>query len=227
MLEVFVDFDGTITDVDTFDALVRAVAGDAAWEAIDGPLLAGEITLREALARQAAIVRLSRNETLAFMESHARVDPAFGPFVDAVRAHGGAIRVVSSGIATVIHDALARAGVEVDVIANDVDFASGGWTMSFVDPSDNGHDKAAHVRAAKRARGAYGLRRRRHQRLRSGARGRRTLRKKRPRARSVLSSARRCVRTVHLVCRDRTAVVLVDLLREGDVAPPGAGDLLL
>lgn len=152
MLAVFVDFDGTITDVDTFDALVRAVAGDAAWEAIDGPLVAGRITLREALAQQAATVRLSRAETLTFMETHARVDPAFGPFVDAVRAHGGTIRVVSSGIAPVIHDALARAGVEVDVIANDVDFAPAGWTMSFVDPSDNGHDKAAHVRAA-RARG--------------------------------------------------------------------------
>jgi len=153
MLEVFVDFDGTITEVDTFDALVRAVAGDAAWDAIDGPLLAGEITLRGALERQAAAVRLSRAETLAFMLTHAHVDPAFGPFVAAVRSHGGAIRVVSSGIATVIHDALARAGVEIEVIANDVDFAPTGWTMTFVDPSDNGHDKAAHVRAA-RERGA-------------------------------------------------------------------------
>ena len=153
MLAVFVAFDGTITDVDTFDALVRAVAGDAAWEAIDGPLLAGDITLREALARQAATVRLSRAETLTFMQTHAHVDPAFGPFVTAVRAHGGTIGVVSSGIAPVIHDALARAGVEVEVIANDVDFAPAGWTMSFVDSSDNGHDKAAHVRAA-RARGA-------------------------------------------------------------------------
>jgi 2,3-diketo-5-methylthio-1-phosphopentane phosphatase len=150
---VFVDFDGTITDVDTFDALVRAVAGDALWEGIDGPLLAGEITLREALSRQAAAVHLSRSETLAFMETHAHVDPAFGPFVAAVREHGGSIRVVSSGIATVIHDALARAGVDVDVLANDVDFAPAGWTMSFVDPSDNGHDKAAHVIAA-RKRGA-------------------------------------------------------------------------
>lgn len=151
MLAVFVDFDGTITDVDTFDALVRAVAGDAAWDAIDGPLIAGEITLREALARQAALVGLSRAETLAFMEANARVDPSFGAFVAAVRAHGGTIRVVSSGIATVIHDALARAGVEVEVIANDVDFAPDGWTISFVDPSDNGHDKAAHVRAARAA----------------------------------------------------------------------------
>jgi 2,3-diketo-5-methylthio-1-phosphopentane phosphatase len=154
MLEVFVDFDGTITDVDTFDALVRAVAGDAAWDAIDEPLLAGEITLREALARQAAAVRLSRAETLAFMVTHAKVDPAFGTFVAAVRAHGGAIRVVSSGIATVIHDALERANVEVEVIANEVDFDPAGWTMTFVDPSGNGHDKAVHVRAAQ-ARGAH------------------------------------------------------------------------
>jgi HAD superfamily phosphoserine phosphatase-like hydrolase len=148
---VFVDFDGTITDIDTFDALVRAAAGDDAWDAIDEPLLAGRITLREALVRQAALVRLSRSEALVFLESHARVDPAFGAFVDAVRAHGGTIRVVSSGIATVIHDALARAGVEVDVLANDADFAPGGWTLTFVDASDNGHDKAAHVRAAKAA----------------------------------------------------------------------------
>ncbi len=145
---VFVDFDGTITDIDTFDALVRAEAGDAAWDAIDEPLLAGRITLRQALERQAALVRLSRADALAFLEANARVDPAFGPFVAAVRAHGGTIRVVSSGIATVIHDALERAGVDVDVLANDVDFAAGGWTMTFVDASDNGHDKAAHVRAA-------------------------------------------------------------------------------
>jgi 2,3-diketo-5-methylthio-1-phosphopentane phosphatase len=154
MLAVFVDFDGTITDVDTFDALVRAVAGDAVWEAIDEPLIAGTITLREALTRQAAMVRLSRAETLEFMMANAHVDPAFAPFVTAVRAHGGTIVVLSSGVATIIHDALARANVEVEVIANDVDFAPGGWTMTFVDGSDSGHDKAAHVRAA-RERGAH------------------------------------------------------------------------
>ncbi len=148
---VFVDFDGTITDIDTFDALVRATAGDEAWNTIDGALTAGRITLRRALEQQAALVRLSRPETLAFLESHARVDPAFRPFVQAVRTHGGTIRVVSSGIATVIHDALARANIDVDVLANDVDFNSGGWTMSFVDPSDNGHDKAVHVREARAA----------------------------------------------------------------------------
>ena len=43
---------------------------------------------------------------------------------------------------------------KLDVLANDVDFAPTGWTMTFVDASDNGHDKAAHVLAA-RARGSH------------------------------------------------------------------------
>jgi HAD superfamily phosphoserine phosphatase-like hydrolase len=150
-LAVFVDFDGTITDIDTFDALVRAIAGDAAWETIDEALRSGRITLRQALEEQARLVRLSRSETLAFLARHAHVDPAFGAFVDAVRAHGGSIRVLSAGIATVIHDMLERAGVQVDVLANDVDFHPDGWTMTFLDASENGHDKAAHVRAARAA----------------------------------------------------------------------------
>ena len=150
-VEIFVDFDGTITDVDTFDALVRTQVGDAAWEVIEAKLLDGTITLREALRREAALVRLSRADALAFLEANANVDPAFGPFVARARTLGAGIRVVSSGIRSVIHDALSRAGVEIEVLANDVDFAANGWTMSFIDDSANGHDKAAHVRAAQAA----------------------------------------------------------------------------
>ncbi|MFN2461680.1 MAG: HAD-IB family phosphatase [Candidatus Velthaea sp.] len=149
---MFVDFDGTITDIDTFDALVRDAAGDAVWDALDADLVAGRVSLREALSRQAAYVRCSKPAALAFLETRAHVDPAFAPFVAAARAHGADVRVVSSGIRSVIGPALARAGVDVPVLANDVDFAATGWTMSFIDDSANGHDKAAHVRAA-RSRG--------------------------------------------------------------------------
>lgn len=128
--------------------MIRAVAGDEAWRAIDADLIARRITLREALRRQAALVRLSRADALALLEAHARVDPTFPPFVERVRARGWSIRIVSSGIASVIRAALERAGVEVEVLANEVDFAPTGWTMTFIDDSANGHDKAAHVRAA-------------------------------------------------------------------------------
>ena len=152
--DIFVDFDGTITDVDTFNALVRVHGGDAEWNAIECELLAGRMTLRDALRREAALVRLSRPDALAFLEANATVDPTFKPFLDRVRAAGATVRVVSSGIRTVIHDALRRAGVEIEVLANDVDFNAQGWSMSFIDDSANGHDKAAHVRAA-RAQGRH------------------------------------------------------------------------
>ena len=122
-----------------------------AWGELEALLRSGSITLREALRREAALCRLSQPETLAFLEAHATVDPTFAPFVTRARAEGAAIRVVSSGIRTVIHAALERAGVEIEVLANDVDFDAAGWTMHFIDESVNGHDKAAHVHAAQAA----------------------------------------------------------------------------
>jgi HAD superfamily phosphoserine phosphatase-like hydrolase len=93
-------------------------------------------------------MHLSRAATLAWIDANVRVDPAFAPFVSRVRAAGASIRVVSSGIASIIHHVLDRAGVDVDVLANDVDFSAGGWRIAFLDESANAHDKAAHVRAA-------------------------------------------------------------------------------
>jgi len=148
---VFVDFDGTITNIDTFDALVREAVGDDVWDAVDAQLAAGHMTLRDGLARQASYIRKSKNEALAFLEATAVVDPAFAPFVSTARAQGAEVRVVSSGVRSIIEVALARAGVSVPVFANDVDFAPDGWTIDFVDDSANGHDKAAHVRAARDA----------------------------------------------------------------------------
>jgi HAD superfamily phosphoserine phosphatase-like hydrolase len=95
------------------------------------------------------MVRLSRPEALAFLESHARVDPTFAPFVRTAHARGAHVAVVSAGIRQVIGPALERAGVDVPVFANDVDFDPAGWTMTFFDESPLGHDKVAHVEAAR------------------------------------------------------------------------------
>ena len=147
-LAVFVDYDGTITDVDTFDVLVRSAAGDEPWHELERQLRAGRITLREALAREAAMVRLSRPEAIALLESRAHVDPTFAGFVQAAHAHEAWVGVVSAGIRSIIGPALERAGVDVPLFANDVDFHTAGWRMTFIDDSVLGHDKAARVRAA-------------------------------------------------------------------------------
>ena len=94
------------------------------------------------------MIRMSAAEALAFLERHATIDPAFPAFVRAARLHGAEVCVVSSGLGPIIAPALERAGVDVTVYANDVAFEPGGWQMTFLDDSANGHDKAARVRAA-------------------------------------------------------------------------------
>jgi HAD superfamily phosphoserine phosphatase-like hydrolase len=132
---------------------VRAFAGEEPWAAIDRELVAGRISLRDALARQARLVRLSRDEVLTFLERTVTVDPAFAAFVARARQAAAEVVVLSSGVRPIIVAALERAGVrDIPVVANEVDFSLDGWTLTFGDPVENGTDKAGRVRAAK-ARG--------------------------------------------------------------------------
>ena len=146
---VFVDFDGTITDVDTFDVFVRRFAGDGPWTDIEGRLNRNEISLRAALALEASYVRTTLDEADAVLRDIVRIDPSFADFVAACEARDARLAIVSSGIEPLIKRALARAGLErLEVIANPVTVDPAGWRIDFRDDSDNGNDKAALVRAA-------------------------------------------------------------------------------
>jgi HAD superfamily phosphoserine phosphatase-like hydrolase len=155
-LVVFVDYDGTIAEEDTFDVLVRHFAGENAWAELERRLDSGELPLREVLASQAALLRLPIDEADAYLASVVHVDPAFEKFARACKRAGGLVSIVSSGIAPLIRRMLARHGLtDVPLIANEVEVDSErGWRMLFRDPVANGTDKAERVRVARRA-GAY------------------------------------------------------------------------
>jgi HAD superfamily phosphoserine phosphatase-like hydrolase len=149
VLAVFVDYDGTITDRDTFNVLVHACAGAHVWERLERRLAEGTMTLRDVLAEQASYVRLSLEEAEAAIAREARIEPSFPAFVDACERAGAELTILSGGVATLIGRALAREGLaRVAYEANDADFSLEGWRMTFRDESDRGHDKARAVRAA-------------------------------------------------------------------------------
>ena len=154
-LAVFVDYDGTITDLDTFDVLVRHVAGAQRWARLDEALDRGELSLRDVLARQASSLHLSIEEADAYLERHVRFDPAFATFARACGAAGITLTIVSSGIAPLIRRMLARHDLaDLPLVANEIDVdLRRGWRIRFRDPVPNGTDKAGIVLAA-RERGA-------------------------------------------------------------------------
>jgi len=149
---IFVDFDGTITDLDTFDVLVRHFAGNEAWLRTEVGLDAGTMSLRDVLSLQASYVRGSFEDVAALLRAEVTVDPTFAPFVADARAHDIPVTVLSSGIAPIIRDRLVRVGLgDLAIVANDIDPAPTGWTIAFRDPVGNGTDKAGIVRAARDA----------------------------------------------------------------------------
>ena len=149
------DYDGTITNLDTSDVLVRACAGPKLWEDLETALQSGSMTLRDVLAKQFSLVRLSLEDADALLSRDTVVDPSFAPFVAACDARNIPVTILSSGIAPLIGMKLARIGLaHVRVLANDIETSpDAGWRIRFRDASENGHDKAAEVRAA-RDRGA-------------------------------------------------------------------------
>ena len=153
-LEIFVDYDATITDRDTFDVLVQHEAGAKKWGEFEAHLHGRAMTLREVLAAEASLITCTLDEADAFLARETRFDPAFAVFVALCKMNETPVCILSSGIAPLIERALRRNGIDgVPVRANGVDARPQGWVMHFRDASDNGHDKAADVREAQ-ARGA-------------------------------------------------------------------------
>lgn len=133
---------------------MRAYAGAHVWDEFERKLAAGAMTLRDVLAAQASHVRVPLDEADAMLASRTHFDPTFASFVECCRIHGYDLTVLSSGVQPLIERAFARNGLShVPVLANGIDASSEGWRFRFRDDSDNGHDKAAAVRAA-RERGA-------------------------------------------------------------------------
>jgi 2-hydroxy-3-keto-5-methylthiopentenyl-1-phosphate phosphatase len=106
---VFSDFDGTITRIDVTDAILTELA-DPAWKAIEEEWVRGEIGSRECLARQMALVRASRQELDALIDT-IPIDPGFQAFYRFTEERAVPFHVVSDGFDYVIRRVLRRAGV--------------------------------------------------------------------------------------------------------------------
>ncbi|MGN6377465.1 MAG: HAD-IB family phosphatase, partial [Gaiellales bacterium] len=128
---VVVDFDGTITEHDTLDLMCQRYA-PAESAAADAALAAGEITLDECIRREFASIRGDHDTLVAEAVSGSGVRPGFARFVEAARAAGHRVVVVSSGFESVIRPVLASAGVDdLEVIANEVEFSPQGTRVEF------------------------------------------------------------------------------------------------
>ena len=127
---VFVDFDGTISPVDTTDMLLERFAAPA-WREIEEEWKAGRIGSRECMVRQIDLVRATPADMDAFVGA-VEIDDGFGGFVNLVRRLGHALVVVSDGLDRTIRTVLDRNGIDVPYFANHLQWrGTDRWRLKF------------------------------------------------------------------------------------------------
>jgi len=123
---VFLDFDGTMTVVDSGVHLLERLTGDGSWRAIDELYRAGAIGSRECLEREWELLPHDEG-LLRTTVREVMLDPDAEQLIADLRGRGAEVTVVSDGFGFFAEDVCQRLGVPV--LTNAVDWSTG--TLEF------------------------------------------------------------------------------------------------
>ena len=125
-MRLFVDWDGTVTVQDSLVQVIHEF-GDAALLAELEPRVGVDLTLHEEIAQEFAAITAPLDEVVGWALEHVQVRPGLQELAELRPT------VVSAGFRQLIDPVLAREGVELDVLANEVEPRSEGWFVRFRD----------------------------------------------------------------------------------------------
>jgi 2-hydroxy-3-keto-5-methylthiopentenyl-1-phosphate phosphatase len=121
-MRLILDWDGTCTLDDTLDALVREFG---AVELLDVHLDRSEITLHQIIEDELGSIRVPLEEAQAWLVANVRLRPGFHELVERFDP-----LLLSSNVRQLIEPVLEREGVEVELVANELE---PGWTVRWRD----------------------------------------------------------------------------------------------
>ena len=125
-MRLFVDWDGTITVQDSLVQVIHAF-GDPAILAELEPRVGVDLTLHEEIALEFAALTTPLDEVVAWVLEHVEVRPGLAELAELRPT------IVSAGFRQLIEPVLEREGIELDVLANEVEARPQGWVVSFRD----------------------------------------------------------------------------------------------
>lgn len=125
-----IDFDGTIAPDDPTDRLLERFA-DPGWREVEAAWQAGQISSRECMGRQVALLRAMPAE-LDEQIRKVRIDPAFHTFLRFCGRHGVETVVVSDGFDRVVRAVLKSEKLAIPFFANRLEWQGGDrWRLAF------------------------------------------------------------------------------------------------
>ena len=154
---IFSDFDGTITETDTLVFLATRLGGGARMvEAIGRLIGEGELSLRDGIAAEMRSIRKPFAEAERLLREEVRIDAGFAPLARWCGEKKIPLTVLSAGFHQIIDMFISRDEFpNLEILANHIQpNEEVGWQCRFRDGTDWGHDKARHLKEARR-RGEY------------------------------------------------------------------------
>ena len=129
-IQIICDFDGTVTPVDTTDAILSHFAPPQ-WETIENEWLAGKINAHECMRRQIALLKINKGRLNNFLEKIV-LTRGFASFVNYAKCKKIDVAVVSDGLDYVINYLLMRYLIHgLPVIANKLNVDRQGCSLEF------------------------------------------------------------------------------------------------
>jgi 2-hydroxy-3-keto-5-methylthiopentenyl-1-phosphate phosphatase len=125
-LRLFVDWDGTITVQDSLVQVIHRF-GDPALLAELEPRVGVDLTLHEEIALEFEAITAPLDEVVSWALRNVHVRPGLRELAELRPT------IVSAGFRQLIEPVLEREGVELPVLANDVDARPEGWVVRFRD----------------------------------------------------------------------------------------------
>ena len=125
-MRLFVDWDGTVTVQDSLVQVIHEF-GDSAMLAELEPRVGVDLTLHEEIALEFAAITAPLDEVVAWVLAHVEVRPGLAELAELRPT------IVSAGFRQLIEPVLEREGIELHLLANDVEARPDGWAVRFRD----------------------------------------------------------------------------------------------
>lgn len=146
--EVWLDFDGTISQQDILDSLIERFAMNESWKLIEQRWQTGLIGSRECLEAEFSLLRVSKADLETFLDT-IKLDPGIRPLLELLRTMGVPVAILSDGIDIFIERTLARHGISnIPLRSNTVTHRGNSLLLRCPNASSACQSAAAHCKCA-------------------------------------------------------------------------------
>lgn len=135
-IQIFCDFDGTITESDNIVAIMKEF-GPPETEEIKNKVLSQEISIREGVSRMFGLLPSSlKEEIVRFLTNKAAIRPGFKEFVQFTKQQDIEFYIVSGGMDFFVYPLLDGLVAEDNVYCNATDFSDFYIHVDWIHPCD-------------------------------------------------------------------------------------------